>query len=412
MAATRGWIRGDTGPVAPVTVRPQRVVLAVVHSHQSGDRICEFVGELERDPRVQVVWTLAPGALHHAGGAAFMRTLDAAVLPWEDATSFTYDLALAANHGRLDEVRAPVLVLPHGTGFSRSTARGFGYGPPVARPVGGAVYGALVRYGRLVPAALGIAHERQRAQITAVVPEADGIIEVVGDPAFDRAAAALPDRSRLRRAAGVGEAEHLTVVTSSAGRTGLFGVRPHLVDRLCAQAPDDHVIALILHPGVWWAHGPRQVLAWLSGARARGLRVLAPASPWSSLLVAADTVIGDSGSVTAYAAALGVPTLLAGGGLTDVVPGSTPEALYRVAAHLRDDEPLPQALAETARRWTPGHTARVAGHLTSAPGQSAELLRALTYRMMRLPEPGRPAVPPPPGTPWFVGDGITEGRAA
>ncbi|MFL1379471.1 MULTISPECIES: hypothetical protein [unclassified Nocardiopsis] len=395
-----------------MTVRAQRVVLAVVHNHQSGDRLCEFIGDLERDPRVQVVWTLAPGALHHAGGAAFMRTLDAAVLPWEEATSFTYDLALAANHGRLDEVRAPALVLPHGVGFSRSTARGSGYGPPVARPVGGAVYGALVGYGRLVPAALGIAHERQRAQITAVVPEADGIIELVGDPAFDRAAAALPDRARLRRAVGVGDTEHLTVVTGSAGRAGLLGVRPDLVDRLCAEAPDGHVVALVLHPGVWWSHGPRQVLAWLSGARARGLRVLAPASPWSSLLVAADTVIGDSGSVTAYAAALGVPTLLAGGGLTDVVPGSTPEVLYRVAAHYRDDEPPHRALSEAVRRWTPEHTARVAGHLTSAPGRSAGLLRALTYRMMDLSEPERPAASPPPGIPWFVGDGTAQGRTA
>ncbi|MFD6096437.1 hypothetical protein ACFVWN_10540 [Nocardiopsis flavescens] len=412
MAATRRWIRGDAGPVAPVTVRTQRTVLAVVHSQQTADRLCEFVGHLEGDTRVQVVWALAPGALHAAGGAAYLRTLDAAVLPWEDATSFTYDLALAAGHGRLDEVRAPVLVVPHGTGFSRETARGPGHGPPVERPVGGAVYGALVRYGRVVPAAIGISHEWQRGVLTSVVPEADAVIEVVGDPAFDRAAAALPDRARIRRAAGVGDAEHLTVVTSSWGRTGLFGVHPDLVGRLCEEAPAGHVTALVLHPGIWWSHGPRQMLAWLSGARARGLRVLAPTSPWSPLLVAADSVVGDPGSVTAYAAALGVPTLLAGGGLTDVVPGSTPQALHEVAAHYRDGESPVRALAAAVRGWEPGHGAHVAARLTSAPGRSAELLRALAYRLMRLPEPDRPAVPPPPGEPRFAGDPPTRGWAA
>ncbi|QVJ01328.1 hypothetical protein KGD82_24965 [Nocardiopsis eucommiae] len=136
---SRSWMRGDTGPVFPLTVRPAKTVLAVVHSQQSGDRLSEFVGPLlETDRRVQVVWTLAPGSQFESSGRAFLRRMDAAVLSWAEATSFDYDLAVAANHGLLDQVRAPVLVLPHGTGFSRHPARGNGYGPEVARPVGGA----------------------------------------------------------------------------------------------------------------------------------------------------------------------------------------------------------------------------------------------------------------------------------
>lgn len=413
----RSWMRGDTGPVFPRTVRADRTVLAVVHSQQSGDRLSEFVGPLlEADRRVQVIWTLAPGSLFERSGHAFMRGLDAIVLPWEEATAFEYDLAVAANHGLLDQVRAPVLVLPHGTGFSRNTARGPGYGPPVARPVGGAVPGALIGYGRVVPAGIGIAHEDQREPLTSVVAETAGIIHLVGDPCYDRALSAAAERARFRRAVGVGEDQRLVVVTSSWGPSGVWGSRHDLVDRLVAELPDGHVAALVLHPGIWWTHGPRQVLAWLDGARGRGLRILAPGAPWLGLLVAADSVVGDPGSVTAYAAGLGAAPLLAGGA-ADIAPGSAPELVHRVAPHYRNGVPMGQQIEEAAARWNPEHAAAVHARLTSVPGDSARRLREVMYRLMDLPEPGRPARLEPLRPPEFVaghspGALWAEGRAA
>lgn len=399
----RSWMRGDAGPVSPLTIRTPKTVLAVVHSQQSGDRLSEFVGPLlEADRRVQVIWTLAPGSAFERGGRAFMRGLDAVVLPWEEATAFEYDLAVAANHGLLDQVRAPVLVLPHGTGFSRHPARGPGYGPPVARPVGGAVLGALTRYGRVVPAAIGIAHETQREFFTSMVAETAGIIHLVGDPCYDRALSALAERKRFRRAVGVGENQRLVVVSSSWGPSGVWGRRHDLVDRLMAELPRGHVAALVLHPGIWWTHSPRQVLAWLDGARRQGLRILAPASPWLGLLVAADAVIGDPGAVTSYAAGLGVVPLLAGGG-TDIVPGSAPELLHRVARHYRDGIPFGQQIEESSARWSPEHAAVVHARLTSVPGRSARLLRQLMYRLMDLPEPEGVARLEPLRAPEFVG---------
>lgn len=398
----RSWMRGDSGPVSPLTIRTPKTVLAVVHHQQSGDRLSEFVGPLlEADRRVQVIWTLAPGSQFERGGQAFMRGLDAAVLPWEEAVSFEYDLAVAANHGLLDQVGAPVLVLPHGTGFSRHPARGPGYGPPVERPVGGAVLGALTRYGRVVPAAVGIAHEDQRAFFTSLVAETAGIIHLVGDPCYDRAVSALAERERFRRAAGVGDGQRLVVVASSWGPSGAWGRRHDLVDRLMAELPRGHVAALVLHPGIWWTHGPRQVLAWLDGARRQGLRILAPASPWLGLLVAADAVVGDPGSVTAYAAGLGAVPLLAGG-VTDIVPGSAPELLHRVARHYRDGDPVGQQIEKAAVRWNPEQAVAVHTRLTSAPGRSARLLRQVMYRLMDLPEPEGPALLEPLRPPEFV----------
>lgn len=399
----RSWMRGDlAGPVFPLTVSATKRVLAVVHSQQSGDRLSEFVGPLlEADRRVQVVWTLAPGSLFERGGHAFMRRLDAAVLPWEEAVAFGYDLAVAANHGMLDQVRAPVLVLPHGTGFSRRTALGPGFGPVVERSVGGAVLGALVRYGRVVHAGIGIAHEEQRAALTSVVPETEEIIHVVGDPCYDRALSALGERERFRRAVGVADGQRLVVVTSSWGPTGVWGSRHDLIDRLVAELPGDHVVALILHPGIWWSHGPRQVLGWLGEARRRGLRVLRPESPWLGVLVAADAVIGDPGSVTAYAAGLGAAPLLAGG-VADIAPGSTPELLHRVAPGYRDGAPLGRQLAEASAGWNPELAAAVHARLTSVPGESAGRLREVMYRLMDLPEPEGPARLEPLREPEFV----------
>lgn len=398
----RSWMRGDAGPVFPRTVQADRTVLAVVHSQQAGDRLSEFVGPLlETDRRVQVIWTLAPGSQFERGGHAFIRGLDAAVLPWEEATTFEYDLAVAANHGLLDQVRAPVLVLPHGTGFSRSPARGPGFGPPVARPVGGAVLGALTRYGRVVPAGIGIAHEDQRAPLTSVVAETAEIIHLVGDPCYDRALSAVAERERFRRAVGVGENQRLVVVTSSWGPNGVWGRHHDLVDRLVDELPRGHVAALILHPGIWWTHGPRQVLAWLDDVRGRGLRILAPASPWLGLLVAADAVVGDPGSVTAYAAGLGAAPLLAGG-VTDIAPGSVPDLLHRIGQHYRDGIPVGQQIEEAAAQWSPEHAAAVHARLSSAPGRSAPLLRQVMYRLMDLTEPAGPARLEPLRAPEFV----------
>lgn len=411
----RSWMRGDLfGPVFPLTVSTTKRVLAVVHSQQSGDRISEFIGPLlEADRRVQVVWTLAPGSLFERGGHAFMRGLDAAVLPWEEAVAFGYDLAVAANHGMLDQVRAPVLVLPHGTGFSRRTGLGPGFGPVVERSVGGAVLGALVRYGRVVPAAIGVAHEEQRAALTSVVAETEEIIHVVGDPCYDRALAALGERERFRRAVGVGEGQRLVVLSSSWGPSGVWGSRHDLIDRLMAELPGDHAAVLVLHPGIWWSHGPRQVLGWVGAARRRGLRVLTPESPWLGVLVAADAVIGDPGSVTAYAAGLGAAPLLAGG-TDDIVPDSAPALLHRFAPGYRDGVPLGRQLAEASAGWNPELASAVHARLTSVPGGSAGRLREVMYRLMDLSEPEGPACLEPLRDPEFVPDRRwrSEGRAA
>ncbi|QVJ01326.1 hypothetical protein KGD82_24955 [Nocardiopsis eucommiae] len=167
------------------------------------------------------------------------------------------------------------------------------------------------------------------------------------------------------------------------------------------EMPCGYVAAVILHPGIWWGHGPRQVLGWFSEARRRGLRVLAPGSPWLGLLVAADTVIGDPGSMTAYAAGLGAAPLLAGG-ISDIAPGSTPELLHRIARHYQETVPIWRQIEEASARWGSEQALRVHSRLTSEPGRSARLLRQVMYQLMDLPEPGQPARLEPLRFPEFV----------
>ncbi|GAA1760287.1 hypothetical protein [Streptomonospora arabica] len=382
---------GDTGPLAPLTWPVERRALAMVHSWQAGDRLADIApAVVEGDPRVQVVYSATGGSPFSASGAEYARRLDAAVLPWERARTHRYDLAIAAHLDDFTDVRAPALVVAHGVGLSKLVPRKPGYGPPARRPIGGAVAGALVRYGRVGPAVIGIAHERQRAIVARESPDAARVCRVVGDPTWDRMSASLPLRRAYRRALGVGGHQRLIVLSSTWGRSGLAGRCPELLTRLPAELGGDCVAAAVLHPAIWWTHGRRQVAAWLAEARRSGLRLLAPGAAWQAALVAADVVIGDHGAVTAYGAALGAPTLLAAGEPADIVPGSQVAEVYRRARPFRPDEGARRQVDRAIRDHDPGHGAEIAGLLTSAPGRSAELLRSCSYSLMDCAEPPHP----------------------
>ncbi|QVJ01327.1 hypothetical protein KGD82_24960 [Nocardiopsis eucommiae] len=65
-----------------------------------------------------------------------------------------------------------------------------------------------------------MAHGDQRAALVSTVAEAAGIIHEVGDPCYDRAVSARPQRRWFRRAAGVEKGQKLVVVTSTWGPAG------------------------------------------------------------------------------------------------------------------------------------------------------------------------------------------------
>ncbi|WP_318552051.1 hypothetical protein [Kitasatospora fiedleri] len=244
--------------------------------------------------------------------------------------------------------------------------------------------------------ALVLSHPDQVDRLAAACPEAAHTAVLGGDPCFDRMLAALPRRDAFRRAFGVRSGQRLLVLNSTWNPTSLFGdggpddVLPLLLSRLPELPLDEYRVAVVLHPNVWHGHGPGQVRLWLDGARRAGVTLVDPVADWRQALIAADAVVGDFGSVSYYAAALGTPVVLAATGPSVIDDGSQVAAFVRAAPKLDPHAALgPQVEELIGRGDVP---AGPAASTTSDPGGSAGLLRSLFYRFLGLPEPAAPAL--------------------
>lgn len=378
-------------------------VLVVVHTVTTGQRLTGILRLFESDLRIQVIFTAAPDVFGN-GVSALLRKLGGIVIPWAQATTVAFDLALAAGYGGLHELHAPVVVVPHGAGYNKLAVRWDSDGAAAARGAYGLDPQSLVQGGRVVPAAVVLAHRGDLELLGRQCPEALPAAEVLGDPCYDQLMVSRPLRDVYRRAMRVARRTRLVVTTSTWGARSLFGQVAELHDRMLAELPPDRYrVVALMHTNVWYGHGPRQVRAWLSGAMKRGLTLVSPASEWLSALVAADVVVGDHGSPGAYAASAGVPVLWAGDGAEDLVPGSAAGLLASDAPRLRPDRPLEPQLTAAMARDQADLSASIANRITSEPGRFDRNMRRLLYRILRLSQP--PSVPetPPAGPPSLIG---------
>lgn len=368
-----------------------RNVVVAVHTVVAGQRLMDVVDLVESDPRVQLVYTQAPDVFGHGVGR-FLRSVGALEIPWADARRERFDLALAAAYGGLDQLHAPIVVMPHGAGYGkRAAGRGGVYGLDAQR---------LTKDGRVLPAALVLAHEQEREVLKRQCPEALPAAVVVGDPCYDRMVASKRLRETYREALGVPPGHRLLVVTSTWGRTSLFGRRLKFLQSLAAEARRSRVrVVALIHPQVWWCHGRRQVLAWLTEPRAAGMIPTEPEMDWRAVVIAADAVIGDHGSPAVYAAALGKPLLCTDSSVNELNDSSAQTLLAVNAPRLLGTSPLlPQV-------WSaqPMDAQAVVARLTSHPGNAHRLLREEIYRLLGLSIPGRHRAPeliPPPVAEW------------
>ncbi|MFD4372470.1 hypothetical protein [Streptomyces sp. NPDC058486] len=396
----------------------QRRVLLVVHNVTSAGRLMDVVPLFHDDFRVQLLVTSTGSSAFQAGIGEVFRELELPELPWKQALSTSVDLAISASFGgELDQIEGKLSVLSHGVGYTkRLPTPGSGIRDPgsgIRDP--GSTFGLspewLLADGRPFVDGLVLSHPEQLERLARVCAEAAPSAVVAGDPCFDRMLAARPYRDRFRRALGVRRGQRLVVLNSTWNPEGLFGggggrdVLPGLLPRLAAELPaDDYRLAAVLHPNIWYGHGPGQVRAWLDRARRGGLVLIDPVHAWRQALLAADLVLGDFGAVSYYAAALGTPVLLAADGADVLAPDAPLAEFVRRAPRLDPYAPLlPQV-----RQGIAGHRPDpdAAGFVTSAPGRSAELLRRHFYASMDLPEPPGPAslepLPLPPLSPAKV----------
>ncbi|WP_345650051.1 hypothetical protein [Streptomyces tremellae] len=389
---------GPSGPVRDsgqwLTLSGCKKVLFVVHTEVYGQRLRELLPLFDSDLRVQVAFTVAP----HAFNSGAARSLDeiggTAVLPWREAVETEFDLALAAGSQGMEQVRAPVVRLPHGAGHIKLSRAPEG-GAQGRRSVGGLGREYLTWDGRVVPAALALAHRADLDVLARDCPEAVPIATVVGDGSFDRIRASLPHRDRYRAALGLRPGQKLVLVTTTWGHGSSFSRLDALLPRLVAELPaPEYRIAVLVHPNVHAGHGDWQVASWLAGFRRRGVAVLGAGADWRTHLVAADYIVGDHGSTTVYGTLTRAAILLARFPSGDVNPASPGAALGRLAPALSPGHPLPQQLAYAARTYPADEYARIAGLISSEPGRFDLRMRALMYRVLGL---GAPAYDPAPG---------------
>ncbi|GAB3451594.1 hypothetical protein GCM10027570_28650 [Streptomonospora sediminis] len=367
------------------TFAPDREVLAVARSVPAAGRLLD-VSALLSDDRIGVTFTAMPGSRSAAGVVPLLRAAGVErIIPWDEAvaTAADYHLALAAStKGGLHELSTPLVLMPHGAGHNRRV----GSAPGSLSHASGLDPSELLRDGRPFPERIVLSHQEQADRLKQSCPPAAERGAVVGDPAFDRMLAALGRRERYREALRVRN-RRLVVVTSTWNRGSLLGAQRELVRELLAELPEDEYrVSLVAHPNVWYERGRGQLELWFADEIEAGLALIPPFEGWRAALIAADLVVGDTGSVTSYAAALGRPVLLAAFDTADIDPGSPligfGAALPRIA---------PGGVLEQVEHAARGPAAPAADTLIDHPGGSAARLRSLLYSLLELPEPGAAA---------------------
>ncbi|WTJ47707.1 hypothetical protein OH786_30240 [Streptomyces atratus] len=418
-----GWVRVPVGDDAARWATRGKClrVLVVVHNVTAATRLLDVLPLFDDDLRVQLLMTCTGSSAFAAGTAELLADTGVPVLPWEQAVETGVDLVVSASFGgQLDVFSGQLAILSHGVGYTKRLATpdtghrtpdtGQGSGSVPAPVFGLAPQWLLSPRGTPVADALVLSHPEQYERLRAACPEAAPTAVLAGDPCYDRILAARPFRERFRRALGVRPGQRLVLLNSTWNPESLFGdggevpdggdVVAALLNRVADEFPvDEYRFAAVLHPNIWHGHGPGQIRAWLDRARRGGLALIDPLNGWRQALLAADAVIGDHGSVTFYAAALGTPVLLGAVPLHALDPDAPISAFMREAPRLAPDAPLLPQIEELIGRHRP--LPGPAGFTTSVPGESAARLRKLFYSMMGVPEPGRPATLEPLPLPGY-----------
>lgn len=368
------------------TVDTCRVVLVAVHTMASLMRLEDIIPLIEADRRVQLVYTQVPDELGD-GVENRLRALEVRVIPWEEATRRSFNLAISASLHQMERVRAGYrFAVPHGAGYNKLWPLLDWLGDKHDRPVYGLDRRSLMHNGQPVFDVLVLPHPDHLRTLERQCPESMSAAVLAGDPCLDRLRASLPDRDTYRDRLGVRPGQTLVAVASTWGPQSLLATQPDLLSRLPRELPHNHKIIATLHPAVWAEHSARQVRAWLRDVREAGVDLIDVGEDWRGLVTAADLLIADHSSVAVYTAAVGVPLLLSHFAADEVDPNSIMNELAEVSPILDHGQPLYEQLYN-ARMTPPVQWIAAAERVSDVPGASAMILRENLYRLLEIPEP-------------------------
>lgn len=364
----------------------ERTVLFVARTMTSAIRLVEAWDLFRGDFRVKVLFTVDDTSRFSTGVTEFLW--DAGVrriLPWGQLPGTHSDLAVSASENiDFSALECRTVVLPHGLGFNKYVPDARGTGTRLA----GLPPADALRTGRVV---VVLSHPEQESQLRAAAPEIAGHAVVTGDPTYDRLLASEGLRDRYRARLGA-DGRRLILLSSTWGNESQLGRWRSLPAQLLAELPaDEYLVAAVLHPNIWTRYGEAQVRTWFADAAEAGLVLVPPDKGWGAALVAADQVVGDHGSMSLHAAALGKPLLLAAYG-DEIVPGTPIDALGRVAPRLDRRHGLREQLDKTAATHDPRRFDEITKRVFAHVGDSTRRLRDLLYRELDLTPP--PADPP------------------
>ncbi|WP_410639011.1 hypothetical protein [Amycolatopsis sp. lyj-346] len=346
-------------------------------------RLDDLLPLLEADHRLQRVYAIPENGEDRPDAAELIRARGEVLLSATQAAQTTHGLILAGSNRGLDDVRGPVLLVPHGGGLGQYRS---------GEPITGLDPTQLMRAGRVRADRIVLTHGRELDLLAEVCPQAVPHAVVAGDIAFDRLVAGAPYRDQYRQALGVTDDREILVVTVTWSPRSGFGIDPHVFRHIVEAAPRDLQVVASLHPQIWSQHGTGQVLGWLSDAVEAGLGVLAPHSDWRGAVTAADYVLADYTSVGAFAAGLGTPVLRIPHDPQPLLPGSPTAVLADHTPLWNRERPLLPQLDAAGEAQSGELGAHIAGLLTSRPGQAGRILRKAMYDLLELGEPAR-AVP-------------------
>ena len=382
-AERRDWLRvpiGD-GSKPYITMAFTRTVLVVARTLTTTAWLLDFLEEVfADDPRVQVVFTIEDTApsVYHEEARTLLDEVGARVLPWSQACATVFDLAICSTqNGSFHELRSPLFITPHGPGFGKpASVRPRG---EVPRPIKDSLRNPSVPATTVV-----LSHQNQASLFDADGGEVQ--LLVAGDPAYDRLVASLPRRHQYRQAFRLRREQRLVVCSSTWGPGAQLGLLPDLALRLAGELPvDEFKVAMIIHPNIWFGHGPWQVRVWLRTAAEAGVVLIPPrGDEWRAAVLASDVLIADHGSVGFYGMAIGRPLLRSSFGEQYLRADAPLAELAKMAPELKLDDTVAHQIDRAIDRHDPARCRQLVDRMFDKQGEAVSIMRAAIYRLIGL----------------------------